>query len=402
MLVALAGFVLGAGVFYFLPRPTPELDNVIPQSETTQTTATTTPTDNVVSTSTESSNTEENTVTSDPNTPMLNKDTSIQQNSPVIKESSVVATPAPNTNSLRVMGWIYPSAPGCNATAEYSDGRSIDILKPEFFTVNGGFLQMFDSTNAECNGFSNSFVAGLKKYSTQQFVTVSSASTGDMDAFFADSTTVDADIDTLVSFVVTNNLTGIELDFEDFGGWSEESYKNYKDFVTKLGTKLHANGKKLMLDGPAIADNNEQSWFLWRYEDFTSLPVDTIVIMLYDYQFDHGAGEPIAPLDWMKQVINRTVNHYPKSKLSIGIPSYGYKAVIDQRPFIKTYNQIKKEPGFDNAVRDARSGEMTWKNGNTVYFYQDSESIRQKIAVVQASGLNSISVWHLGGNQWFK
>ncbi len=311
-------------------------------------------------------------------------------------------TPAtPISNTLSVMAWIYPSAPGCNAGNEYRDGRSIDILKPEFFTVNDGTLQLFDNSNAECNGFSPAFVADVKAHSREQFVTVSSASADAMNTFLASALSSDEAITTLVTFVVTNNLTGIELDFEDFGGWSASSYSSYKEFVKRLGNALHAAEKKLMLDGPAIADATEQGWFAWRYEDFVTLPVDTIVVMLYDYQFDHGAGEPVAPLDWMKKVITWTSARYPTQKLSIGIPSYGYEAVIGKRPYIRTYDQLKNKPGFNTATRDTRSGEMTWRSGNTVYFYQDKESLRQKIAVVESAGITSISIWHLGGNQWY-
>ncbi len=358
----------------------------------------------LVSTSTPSTTETSLNISSDvslPNTPpALPNETLIPNTTPVTTMPSPT-TPVP-ASALTLMAWLYPSEPGCNASVEYRDGRQIDILKPEFFTINGGgSLQLITAGEASCNGYSPNFVTELKQYSKQQFVTISSASTEDMDIFLARALASDTDIKTLVDFVVNNNLTGIELDFEDFGGWSAQSYTNYKTFVTRLGTALQAKGKQLMLDGPAIADNTEQAWFLWRYEDFVNLPVDTIVVMLYDYQFDHGTGQPIAPLDWMKQVILRTTTKFPASRLSIGIPSYGYEGIVGKRPFIRTYDQLKNKPGFTTASRDTRSGERTWKNGTTIYFYQDSESLRQKIAVVEASGVRSVSIWHLGGNQWF-
>jgi len=259
----------------------------------------------------------------------------------------------------------------------------------------------FDSSNSECNGYSPAFVTDLKKYSNEQFVTVSSASAGDMDTFLASALGGGDEIETLVSFVVDNNLTGIELDFEDFGGWSKTSYSNFRQFVQQLGSELHAHNKKLMLDGPAIANQIEQGWFAWRYEDFINLPVDYIVIMAYDYQFDNGTGTPVAPLDWMRDVITWISAKYPKDRLVVGIPSYGYEGVVGKRSYIRTYDQLKSKSGFATAKRDESSGEMTWQSGKQVYFYQDSESIRQKIAVVKELGISSISIWHLGGNQWY-
>lgn len=311
-------------------------------------------------------------------------------------------TPPTSTSEVVSMAWIYPSEPGCTAPAEYKDGREIDILKPEFFTINGGKLILLDNTNSSCNGYSKKFVTELKKYSKEQYITVSSASASDMETFIKTALSNPADIGTLVRFVVDNGLTGIELDFEDFGGWSQSTYQEYLRFVERLGTELHLENKKLMLDGPAIANSTEQSWFAWKYEDFVSLPVDQIVVMAYDYQFDHGTGQPVAPLAWIKEVTTWASARYPKSRLTIGIPSYGYEGVIGKRPYIRTYDQLKNKPGFSTASRNKSSGEMTWKSGNTVYFYQDQESLRQKIKVVTDLNINSISIWHLGGNVWYR
>lgn len=317
---------------------------------------------------------------------------SISENTTIIKLVS--------QNNPTIMAWLYPGEPGCAARTEYKDGRKIDVLKPEFFTINGGSLILLDTKNSSCNGFSKSFAAELKKYSNHQYITVSSASAGDMNTFLT-SPKINDDIQTLVNFVVINGFTGIELDFEDFGGWSKDSYIKYKSFVATLGAKLHNNNKKLMLDGPAIANKLEQDWFQWRYEDFASLPVDYVVIMAYDYQFDHGPGMPVAPLTWISDVTKWVINRLPSGMIVVGIPSYGYHGKAGNKISILTYEQMKLLPGFEKAKRDPVSHEMTWKNGNDYYFYQDEESIAKKIGVVTDLGISAISIWHIGGNKWF-
>lgn len=407
-LIVFLGLLIGMGAFYTYNKLAsqgdhrPVIENTPPPIDTAHTVVM--ESDTKQSTSTIPSATDDQTGSSSlteklpsPTIPSSTPDRPTKE----VQDKPVITSSVPSLVNLEVMAWIYPSAPGCKAASEFSDGRSINVLKPEFFAINDGLLTLLDSNNSECNGYSSTFVREIRKYSSKQYVTVSSASTYGMDSFFSDQQIVTAGVETLVTFVVSNNLTGIELDFEDFGGWSETSYKNFKDFVNKLGSALHGEGKKLMLDGPAIADDIEQTWFLWDYSDFVTLPVDVIVIMTYDYQFDHGAGEPIAPLEWMKRVINRTVSYYPKNKLSVGIPSYGYEATIGKRPIIRTYDQLKGEYDLTGATRESRSGEMTWRSGKKVYFYQDSESVRQKIAVAKAAGINSVSIWHLGGNLWF-
>lgn len=318
---------------------------------------------------------------------------------------AAVVTPAPApTASTEVMAWVYPGAPSCNAKAEFSDGRSIQVIKSEYFTVDGsGNLVLLTASTAGCNGYSVANLASAKASSQRQYATVSSAYSGSMDIFLTNANANNVAVDTLVKFTVDNGIEGIELDFEDFGSWSASSYASYKQFVTKLGNALHAKNKKLMIDGPAIANAGEQSWFLWRYEDFANLPVDKIVVMSYDHQFDHGAGTPVAPLSWIKDVAKFTLSKYPyPDKLTMGIPSYGYRGTANTYSIrILTYTQISKEPGFAKAKRDAASQEMTWRQGRNVYFYQDAESMRQKLKAINDAGINSVSVWHLGGNRWF-
>ena len=322
-----------------------------------------------------------------------------------ISTTTTYTSPVPTTtlSTLKTMAWIYPGNPACNASTEYADGRKIDVLKAEFFTINGGLLTLLTTTNSFCNGYSAANISRLKQYSTEQYATISSGSTNDMDTFLVQALgSASNDITTLVDFTVTNNITGIELDFEDFGGWSATSYANYKKFVTVLGNALRAKGKKLMLDGPAVSNASEENWFLWRYSDFTVLPVDTIVVMAYDYQYDNGVGSPVTPFDWLKNVILWTSGRYPKERIAIGLPSYGYQGTAGTyRSVILNADQIKTKAGYTTALRDSSSGEMTWTSGSTVYFYQDAQSLNMKRDVVASLGITSVSVWHLGGNPWF-
>jgi spore germination protein YaaH len=125
--------------------------------------------------------------------------------------------------------------------------------------------------------------------------------------------------------------------------------------------------------------------------------------MTYDHQFDQGVGESISPIVWIQNTIRWTLNKFPdKNKIVFGIPAYGYKGVVGEQNFsLLTYEQIKKEPGFEMAKRDGESHEMTWQNGEYIYFFQDDESMLEKLQVMNSEGVVSVSVWHLGGNLWF-
>lgn len=331
---------------------------------------------------------------------------------PTIVKNNAIAQVTTNTSMDKVisnsnneiMAWMYPGDVTCNASLEYKDGRKIDILKPEYFSLKeGGNLTLLTEQNSGCNGYSLNNINDLKKYSKEQYVTVSSSDAVNMDIFLLNAINNQVDINKIVSFAVDNNISGVEIDFEDFGGWNQSIYDDYKKFITLLGNKLHDKNKKLMIDIPATSNDTEKQWYVWRYSDLASLPIDRLVVMTYDYQYDQGVGQPISPIFWIENSVKFALKEFPdKSKLSFGIPSYGYKGTLGTQKFsLLTYDQIKKEPGFETATRDPVSYEMTWQEGNTVYFYQDSESMTKKLETIKNAGINSVSVWHLGGNLWF-
>src|SRR5450755_402705 len=75
-------------------------------------------------------------------------------------------TPTPH-----IQAWIYPGPPACSASTEMADGRTIDTLKPQYFTLNdSGTLAQITSG---CNSYSVENAALVKGHSRQQFVTIS-------------------------------------------------------------------------------------------------------------------------------------------------------------------------------------------------------------------------------------
>jgi spore germination protein YaaH len=316
------------------------------------------------------------------------------------KELSADVPKSVPTNAA-VMAWMYPGAPACSAVDE---ARQYDlaVIKPEYFTVTeGGALEPMTTQKYGCNAFSVANVAQVKALASEQFVTVSSGYAVDMASFLRQDATTGEHTTTLVNFIVTHDLTGIELDFEDFGGWTAEHYSLFRAFVTRLGNRLHAHGKELMVDVPAVRNASEAGWYQLQYHDLNTLPIDHIVVMAYDYQYDYGAGQPVTPLSWLEEIIS-----YAKaaivddSKLVIGLPSYGY-ASNHGKISILTADQAHMNPLFNMVERDASSGELIAQQGRQTLVFQDSMSLNAKLKVVEAAGLSRVSIWHLGGNPWF-
>ena len=300
------------------------------------------------------------------------------------------------------MAWIYPGPPTCNSVNEYKDGRVIDTLKPEYYTLNpSGTLIQLTTASDGCNAYSQKNVLEIKKYSTHQYVTFSGNTTS-MDALVTSQAKMVQAVTTLKTFLDTVKFTGVEIDFEGFPHWTPQQYNGYKNFLMQLGETLHENGYKLMIDGPAVLAD-DASHYQWRYEDFNTLPVDYIVVMEYDWQYDLGIGTPVAPLareqDVTKGIIGKITDI---NKIVIGIPSYGYHGQVGGDTItIDTNTQSQTYSGYTTAKRDNSSAEMMFTNAGVFYDYADSQTLNTKRSLIENLGIKNISVWHLGGNQWF-
>ena len=85
------------------------------------------------------------------------------------------------------------------------------------------------------------------------------------------------------------------------------------------------------------------------------------------------------------------------NKIVIGLPSYGYQSGLNIPVNIVTLSQATKNPLFSTLRRDAESNELIAKVGNRVLVTQDSQSLSEKIKIVDEMGINKVSIWHIGG-----
>jgi spore germination protein YaaH len=308
----------------------------------------------------------------------------------------------------RIQAWFYPGVPATNANEEYSDGRNIYILKPEYYTINssGVLTRKDDPTDGE-NAYSVANALDVKRHSSHQYFTIS-GNAANMATLCGDGTKRTNAVNTIKSFLDTIGFDGVELDWEGYSTWTTQSYADFKTFVGELVTTLHTYGYKVMVDVPPIHSVTHaaygQNLFKIKYEEIDALGVDYIVSMAYDYQYDYGSPEPVSPTafvelvcDWAKDKI-KDIN-----KIVIGMPSYGYHETtggydIDGKIDTKAQSAIRT--GYGTATRNA-DFEMVWATGGVSSIYQDSSGINSKRDVIEAKGIKNISVWHLGGNDWF-
>ena len=327
----------------------------------------------------------------------------------LINEIPVAPAPTPDdsTTGVKYHVWIYPGAPSEDAADTYHNNK-IDVIRVEYFRLlPTGNLQRINEVATNLAGTKNAYSAAnvkdIKAYSSEQLVTVSGTGEG-IRAMYTSSTKITAAVNTLKTFVVNNDLTGIDIDFEGFGEWTIKDYSSYLNFLKTLGTALRSAGKKLAVCGANWTSGFDNSPYAcgFNYKDFIDLPIDYVTPMMYDYQYDHGGGTPVTPLGWLTEWTDRLLKIFGPDRLVIGLPSYGYTATKGKWDIaIKTLGQIKEANGYDGGVRDS-NGEVFKTVGTKVWVSNDKVSMNRKKDVVVSLGAKHISVWHAGGkNDWF-
>ncbi|ORX93705.1 glycoside hydrolase [Basidiobolus meristosporus CBS 931.73] len=312
--------------------------------------------------------------------------------------------PTPGNPPTTFHAWMFYGAPAQNAAQTYKR-YTIDVLRTQYFNLlDDGNLQLVYEDSSDLyntqNAYSERNIAELKRFSKEQLVTISGHISGMRQAFSKLSTNSTHIIQTLVDFVNDHRLTGIDIDFENYNQWTSKDYSDYKSFVTSLGKRLHESNKKLAICGPMWT--SEEPPFQWKYEDFVNLPIDYVTPMIYDYQWDYGGGAPICPLEWLRKWTLKMKRIFHSDQLVIGLPSYGYTAKRGKYNIRNlTLQQIKRLDGYHGGRRDNSSAEVFKFVGDTVYVSIDRKAINAKRRVVESLGVRQISVWHLGGNDWF-
>jgi hypothetical protein len=193
---------------------------------------------------------------------------------------------------------------------------------------------------------------------------------------------------------------GIDLDWESLKG---EDRDQFSAFVEELAGLLHAEGKLLSI---AIHAKTSEpgTWDGAIAEDWSRLgaAVDEFKVMTYDYSGPWSQPGPVAPPDWMDEVMAFAETLVPAAKIRMGIPFYGYDwhgNTADGINWTDAQGLIAK---YSPAVQRDPSGEATFVYTDEsatahVVFFQDRTALQAKLRVVSDKhpAIAGIAIWVL-------
>jgi HAD superfamily hydrolase (TIGR01509 family) len=250
---------------------------------------------------------------------------------------------------------------------------------------------------------------------------------GAMAAIISDPTTRQQHIETIVAFADEVDADGIDLDYEQFAfadgrdTWTATS-PNWVVFVRDLAEALHDERRTLTVSIPPVYDvltTGDRGFWVYDHGAIAEY-VDAIRIMAYD--FSVPTAGPIAPLDWVRQLVDGTSLAVPEEfhdKLVLGVPSYGSNWVVStlgecpanaegrtnvtartvddlatRRGGLPEYDPGTGEWSFDYALT-VDDGVASCVQNRRVHWV-DAEGAEARIEIARRAGWGGVALWALG------
>ena len=278
-----------------------------------------------------------------------------------------------------------------------------DQVSPVWYAPGAqGHVELADADNTTVD---LATVRSLQAQGVEVIPTVTNLRDGEWDpetvqAMLHDPEARDNHVDELVELAVANGYDGIDVDYEDLSG---RDRRVFSEFLTKLGNALHAAGKQLAVDvHPKTSDAGDDERNVAQDYGAIGGAADQVRVMTYDYSWDTSRPGPVAPADWVEEVIAWTVTQIPREKVFIGIVLLGYDWGDGPGVTVDYEQAHSLAQAHDATVQRSDDGSPSFSyrdSSGTQHevWYEDARSARAKLDLVSEYGLGGAFFWRLGG-----
>lgn len=212
---------------------------------------------------------------------------------------------------------------------------------------------------------------------------------------------MDRHISDIVTLVSREGYAGIDIDYEDLRG---SDRKVFTAFITRLAGALHAKGKTLSVAVFAkTSDAGEDQRNV--AQDYAALgaAADQIRLMAYDYHWDSSAPGPVAPITWIRQVIDYAKTVIPVEKIVLGIPTAGYDWVDGHGEPVSWMQCFSRTTSFHATLHYDGPSESPWfrytdgQGRQHEVWFENADSMAAKLHTARDSGIRGVYLWMFGG-----
>jgi spore germination protein len=209
-------------------------------------------------------------------------------------------------------------------------------------------------------------------------------------------------IQQMLAVVQKYSYSGINVDFEAVPNTDRSAFTK---FISELAQTMRPAGYLIVVSVPAeVQDNPHDSWT--GAFDFAALApnLDILQLMTYDENGPWGPPGPVAGLDWVTTCTKYAASVVHASKISLGIPAYGYDWNLTRGTGFQVYweripamiAKFGAVPQWDETTSSPYFTYTAANGTSHVVWYEDTRSIPLKSALTVNYNLAGVSVFALG------
>jgi hypothetical protein len=353
----------------------------------------------------------------------------IQRAQPRVSNSAASASAANPVLKREVFGfatyWELPNEPTWNYNL---------VSTVAYFGLDVRGDGTFDSTTPGWNGWNSQQLVNLINHAHQAgdrvVLVIKQFDASVINQIVTNAASTQVAITGTVNAIASQNLDGVNVDFEGTSSGYPNVQSGMTNFMTQLSSQVHQRWPTAEVSMDTYSGS--ASWDGGIFNIQTLAPVvDSFFVMGYDMVFGNmsNAG-PNAPLNgWTyndTSIVAQYLSKAPASKVILGVPYYGYKwcttgnqpyGQVTCAPTAETYadaqadiacaqaNGLQLSQSWDStaqspwaawyspAVSDPCSGNYgSWRE----LYYDNAQSLGMKYDLVNSNNLRGTGMWALG------
>ena len=308
-------------------------------------------------------------------------------------------------NQRYAMSYVYF---GSNATQlEY-----IGLAKNTLSSVSPSYFDIQSDGSVKVNYISESYVQKVKQMGMKVVPFLSNH--WNREAGVKALENIDATVKTVCDTIEKYNLDGINIDIENV---THKHKSQYTQLVKNLRESL-PKSKEVSVAVAANPYNWTEGWHgSYDYENLAKY-ADYIFIMAYDEHYEGGNPGPVASIEFVENSIRYALEKCDSEKIVLGIPFFGriwsesnnsvngigvsnnrLENIITQTGAKVTFDQEYMSPKAEFTIKKGNeitvSG-VTLKEGKYVAWFENDDSIKYKLSLVDKYDLKGAGNWSLG------
>lgn len=210
-------------------------------------------------------------------------------------------------------------------------------------------------------------------------------------------------IENIYNTAIAKGYLAVDADFEYIPA---EDRVAYAEFITRLRNRLAPSGIEVFVAlAPKVRD--DQRGLLYEAHDYALLgaAADGVLLMTYEWGYAYSEPMAVAPIASVQRVLNYALTRIDRSKISLGIPNYGYDwtvpraegeraRTISNTEAVELAVRFGAEIMFDEQAQTPFFNYTDEQGSRHEVWFEDARSLQAKLRLVVGERLDGIGVWN--------